>query len=172
MSLDVVFLVLVFVLVFLVLLVFLFVEGLVGRLPRVVEHRPRDDPISEDLADLEVRVQEISRFLVHVFDALFGNDWGIEEVEEAVLFHFLGDEPGLSLLLVLLFLLDLLHRHVFTGFPIDCRPFAGDDFWTVEFEGHRLIGIALERVFLGEHGVGEMLVRREMEQQSERHRTV
>ena len=56
----------------------------------------------------------------------------LEEIEEAVGLDLLGDRPHAALALVLLLLLDLLHRQVLPLLPVNRAAGALEDFWALK----------------------------------------
>ena len=87
----------------------------------------------------------------------------VEEVEKAVVLDSLGDGADVALGLVLLLLLDRLHRQVLALLPVDGAPRALVDLGALEGEGVILARFALHVVLFGEDGVGEKVVGVEVE---------
>ena len=91
----------------------------------------------------------------------------VKEVEEAVVLDRLGDGADVALRLVLLLLLDRLHRQVLALLPVDGAARALVDLGALEGEGVVLARLALHVVLLGEDRVGEVVVGVEVEVESE-----
>ena len=91
----------------------------------------------------------------------------VKEVEEAVVLDRLGDGADVALRLVLLLLLDGLHRQVLALLPVDGAARALVDLGALEGEGVVLAGLALHVVLLGEDRVGEVVVGVEVEVEGE-----
>ena len=131
------------------------------------ENSPGDDPITDVMANFKVRGEQILRFRINLGLGIIGNRWGVEKVEKAVVFHLFGDCPHVAFALVLLLLFDRFDGQVFALFPGDGAAFALEDFRALEAEGIVFTGFTLHLVFLGQDGVGEVVVGREVKVQSE-----
>ena len=84
---------------------------------------PGNDPITNIMANLEICGQEVLRLGVDVGLGVVWDDWRIEKVEKAVIFHLLSDGSNVAFGLVLLLLFHSLHRQVFAFFPVNGAPF-------------------------------------------------
>ena len=70
--------------------------------------------------------------LVNLSVGIIGDNGRVEEIEEAVGLHLLGDGSNAAFGLVFLFLLDLFHCEVLAFLPLHCTASAFDDFWTLQ----------------------------------------
>ena len=70
--------------------------------------------------------------LVNLCVGIVGNNGWVEEIEEAIGLHLLGDGSNAAFGLVFLFLLDLFHCEVLPFLPLHRTPSAFDDFWPLK----------------------------------------
>ena len=70
--------------------------------------------------------------LVNLSVGIIGDNGRVEEIEEAVGLHLLGDGSNAAFGLVFLFLLDLFHCEVLSFLPLHCAASAFDDFWSLQ----------------------------------------
>ena len=76
--------------------------------------------------------------LVNLSVGIIGDNGRVEEIEEAVGLHLLGDGSNAAFGLVFLFLLDLFHCEVLPFLPLHCAPSAFDDFWSLQHKHWRI----------------------------------
>merc|ERR1712061_444861 len=164
--------ILIFVLLFLALLIFIVVVVVFLQcLACEEEDGPRNDPLPNVVTDLEIRSEQILGLWINVV-VLVRHVWDrrrVEEVEEAVVLDSLGDGADVALRLVLLLLLDGLHRQVLALLPVNDASGALVYLGALEGEGVVLARLALHVVLLGEDGVGEKVVGVEVEVEGEGH---
>jgi len=84
------------------------------------------------VTNLKVDSQESLGILINLSIGIIGNNWRVEEIEEAVSFNLLGDCSDAAFGLMLLLLLDLFDCQILPFLPINCTSGAFDDFRSLE----------------------------------------
>lgn len=140
---------------------------IINQISSIEQNSAWNDASAQEVPDLEVSGENVLRLLVEL-RLVLGNVWWVEEIEERVVRHLLGDGANGTASLMLLLLLDGLHRDVLARLPVDVASAALEDLRP--FERERLIAVdfAAQKVFLCEDGVGEVVVGREVKFQSVR----
>ena len=77
--------------------------------------------------------------LVNLSVGVVRDNGRVEEIEETVGLHLLGDGSNAAFGLMFLFLLDLFHCEVFPFLPLHCAASAFDDFWSLQYKPFQMI---------------------------------
>uniref|UniRef100_A0A2M4A073 Secreted protein n=1 Tax=Anopheles triannulatus TaxID=58253 RepID=A0A2M4A073_9DIPT len=161
---------LIHVLFFFLLLLVIVVTVLVQHLAGVVQDRLRNDACAQEVADLEVAPDQELRLRVDL--VVFLDARWREEVEERFRRLRFRDRSDGTALLVLLLLLDRLHRHVLARVPVDRAAGALVNLRALEAERFVAVDLAAQEVLLRQHRVLEVRVLVKVELDDVRHRVL
>lgn len=139
----------------------------IDQISSVEQNSAWNDTSSEEVPNLEIGSQDVLRLLVDL-RLIFRDLWWVEKVEERVVRHLLGNGANGSASLVLLLLLDGLHRDVLAGLPVDVAAVALVDLWAFERERLLAVDLTAQVVFLREDRIREVVVWCEVEFQGVR----